>query len=250
MNKDTDIGGSRDAFPVTRRTAVVEAGSTDPQVRTRAFETLVASYWKPVYKYIRIKWKASNESAKDSTQAFFARAMEKGFFDRYDPSKALFRTYLRTCLDGFLANERLAAGRQKRGGGQTIQSLDFAGAEDEMRREPAAADVDPDDYFHKEWVRSLFAIAVAALREDLIAADKPVHLALFQQYDLMDPEGEHPLSYQDMAERHGITVTQVTNYLALARRKFREIVLANLEAMTGSEAEFKTEARQLLGVEL
>jgi len=250
VDQDTDIGGPRDAFPATRRTAVVEAGSPDPQVRRRAFETLVASYWKPVYKYVRVKWNASNEAAKDSTQAFFARAMEKGFFDRYDPDKALFRTYLRTCLDGFLANERLAARRQKRGGGRVIQSLDFDHAEEEMRREPAAPDVNPDDYFHKEWVRSLFAMAVEELREDLSSRGKHVHLALFQQYDLMDPEGERPLSYQELADRHGISVTQVTNYLALARRRFRQIVLSNLEAMTGSEAEFKNEARQLLGVEL
>src|SRR5439155_26153422 len=57
-----------------------------------------------------------NEDAKDLTQAFFTRTLEKNSFERYDPAQARFRTYLRTCVDGFVANERKSAGRIKRGG--------------------------------------------------------------------------------------------------------------------------------------
>ena len=39
------------------------------------------------------------------------RALEKDFFDGYDPEKGSFRTYLRTCLDRFVANEKKAAVR-------------------------------------------------------------------------------------------------------------------------------------------
>jgi hypothetical protein len=44
-------------------------------------------------------------------------------------------------------------------------------------------------------------------------------------------------------------VTDVTNYLAFARREFRRCVLDQLRAMTGSEEEFNREAHALLGVE-
>jgi hypothetical protein len=42
--------------------------------------------------------------------------------------------------------------------------------------------------------------------------------------------------------------TKITNDLAAARRKFREIVLDALREVTATEQEFRAEARALLGV--
>ena len=83
----------------------------------------MTAYWKPVFKYLRLKWHAPAEDAADLTQAFFLRAFEKSFFADFDPRRARFRTYLRTCLDGFVTNARKADTRQKRGGGLTIDDL-------------------------------------------------------------------------------------------------------------------------------
>ena len=102
---DTDIGGPHQKFPATRKSAIAAAGSTDPAERLWALDFLVAAYWKPTYKYIRMKWRESNENAKDLTQSFFARAIEKDFFRSYDDSKASFRTFIRVCVDAFVANE-------------------------------------------------------------------------------------------------------------------------------------------------
>ena len=52
-----------------------------------------------------------------------------------------------------------------------------------------------------------------------------------------------------LAEELGITAVQVTNDLAAARRDFRRLVLDELRALTGSEAEFRAEARDVLGVD-
>ena len=225
------------------------AASADPETRRRGFETLVAAYWRPVYKYLRLKWRASGEDAEDLTQGFFARALEKGFFDRFDPARARFRTYLRACLDGFVANERQSARRLKRGGGAEHVSLDFAGAEAELGRQAPPESGDMDEYFHREWVRSLFGLAVEALRRRCAEAGKSVPFALFERYDLDGPDAERRSSYADLAREMGIPETQVTNHLAWARREFRRLVLETLEEATGSEEEFRAEARHLLGID-
>jgi hypothetical protein len=80
IDPDTDIGGALHRFPETNQSAIVRARSTDQVVRQRGFETILASYWKPVYKYVRLKWQANNEDAKDLTQGFFANAFEKNHF--------------------------------------------------------------------------------------------------------------------------------------------------------------------------
>jgi hypothetical protein len=41
-------------FPLTRRSIVAAAGNADPEVRRQAWDVLVASYWRPVYKVLRM----------------------------------------------------------------------------------------------------------------------------------------------------------------------------------------------------
>jgi len=79
MDLDTSMGGNQSRFPETRRSAVIDFNSGDPALRDCAAEALIAAYWKPVYKYIRVRWRRSNEDAKDLTQGFFAAPSKKNF---------------------------------------------------------------------------------------------------------------------------------------------------------------------------
>jgi len=246
---DTAIGGPDGRFPPTRRSAIEAARSDDANERQRGFESIVAVYWKPVYKYIRIKWHKSNEDAKDLTQAFFTQAFEKRFFDGYDSSKARFRTFVRVCLDGFLANEEKAAHRIKRGGQALILSLDFEGADAELGNVPEAAQQTVNEYFDREWTRNLFAMALEALRQKCERDGKTVQFSLFERYYVSEEFGDE-VSYQSLASELGITTMTVTNYLAFARREFRKSLLDNLRQITSSEDEFRREARALLGEEV
>jgi len=108
---DTAIGGTRDRFPSTQ-VSLIEAAAGEPL----ALERVLSLYWKPVYKFIRVKFGKSNEEAKDLTQDFFASALEREFFRRFDPSKASFRTYIRMAVERHAAGRHEAEGRQKRGG--------------------------------------------------------------------------------------------------------------------------------------
>ena len=92
------------AFPPTRASLVRAAGEGDGEPRRQAFGALAEGYWRPVYKYLRWRWRADRAEAEDLTQGFFARAYEKRFFDRFDPARGRFRTFLRACLDGYAAN--------------------------------------------------------------------------------------------------------------------------------------------------
>ena len=251
MDQDTDIGGPHHRFPVTNHSAIVAVRSKNQQVRQRALETIVASYWKPAYKYIRIKWQASNEDAKDLTQGFFANALEKNYFASYDSAKASFQTFFRTCLDRFVANQKKAEQRLKRGGNANHFSLDFSDAEEEFALHGIASGITAEDYFHREWVRSLFALAIETLSRRYDENGRGVYFKLFELYDLRDDDdAEAKVSYASLAKEFALNTTEVTNYLAAARREFRKIVLEKLRDLTATEEEFRTEARSLLGVEM
>jgi len=247
MDPDTDIGGPLHKFPVTNHSAIANARSDDQVARQRALDTILTSYWKPVYKYIRLKWQANNEDAKDLTQGFFANAFEKDHFARYDAARASFQTFLRTCLDGFVANERKASNRLKRGGDMHHYQLDFAAAEDELAAHSVTSTLNPEDYFHREWVRWMFTLAVEAFRQLCLESGRMVHFQLFERYDLNDDDSD--VSYASLGLEFGLEPATVNNYLAAARRDFRRIVLEKLREITATDEEFRTEARSLLGVD-
>jgi RNA polymerase sigma factor (sigma-70 family) len=229
-------------FPTTRRSVVLALASTDAAERSRAFDTLVACYWRPLFKYARVAWRKTREDAEDLTQSFFARAFEKESLAAYDPHKASFRTFLRLLFERHAANDWKAGQRIKRGGAEV--HLDFESAETEVGSELTNQSLTPEEYFQREWVRSVFSVAIERLRERCSNEAKQVHFAIFECYDLDDDRG---VSYRDLATRFGIAETQVTNHLAAMRRRFREIVLEALREVTASDQEFDSEARALLG---
>lgn len=249
MDLDTSIGGNQARFPETRRTAIVDLRSEDPVHRAAASETLIAGYWKPVYKYIRVRWNQSNEDAKDLTQAFFTRVLEKQFFTSYDPSKARFRTYLRACLDAFLSNESKAASRVKRGGAALFVSLDFETAEGEIRQyDAASSQPSPEEYFQREWVRHLFSLALDDLRRECQERGNDLPYRVFERYDLHD-DGKKP-TYETLAHEFGITAMAATNYLSSMRRRLRHLVLERIRETTATGKDFRSEVRLVLGIEV
>jgi RNA polymerase sigma factor (sigma-70 family) len=236
MDDDTAIGGPNGRFPDTSATALAQAACPEGSRRRVGHEAIVAAYWKPVYKYIRLKWHESNEGAKDLTQAFFASAIEKGLFAHYDPEQAAFRTFIRLCADRFVINEREHARRLKRSGG-TVEPLG-----DDV---PAATS-DPVEYFHREWVRQLFALAVDSVREEYARRGRS---AAFRAFELYDLAGDSRVPYATIATQLGVSVSQVTNYLAAVRRDLRRSVLDRMRALTATDREFRAEARAVLGVD-
>jgi len=234
-------------FPPTRYSAIVRLHADNEADRRVAWDALVTAYWRPVYKYLRARWRLPAEHAEDLTQEFFARAFEQRFLDDYDPAKARFRTWLRLGLDRLAGNEAKASQRLKRGGGVAMTSLDFVTAEGEVREREIADDSDLDAWFQQEFVRALFGRAVDAIERECHDAGRDDHFDLFKACDLADLDAAERPSYKTLAEGRGWTVNDVTNRLAGVRRAFRGHVLRLLRDACASDEEFEAEARALLG---
>jgi len=246
----TSEGAGRGGFPQTRWSAILALRTGDPTERARALDLLITPYWKPVYKYIRLRWSKSPDDAQDLTQDFFSRLIERDLLSGFDPARARLRTFLRACVDNLVANQGRAEGRQKRGGGALHLSLDFAAADGEIQHLDPSVPAEMDDFFEREWARSVFSECVSRLRAELVGGGKSVYFTIFERYDLLDalPDGaDHRPSYEELARQLGVSPSDVTNYLAYARRVFRRIVLDFLREMTSSDEEFRREARALLG---
>src|SRR4029450_2101617 len=110
-------------FETTNWRVIVEATTGDSSAARAALAALCQSYWPPIYAFIRSKGHSSTD-AEDLTQAYFERFLEKRYLDDFRPEIGRFRTFLRTSVAHFLANEWDGERAQKRGGGKTLLSLD------------------------------------------------------------------------------------------------------------------------------
>lgn len=267
------------AFPPTRHSVVVDVRSADPAVRERGLRTIADAYWRPITTYLRLRWRVEPEEAEDLCQAFFVALLERDLVSRFDADRARFRSYLRTCLDRFVLNAREADGRIKRGGEFRFVPLEVETEGGGARpREVAADGDDPEELFRQEWMRTLFARAVNALRAQCEASGREAQFAVFERYDLHDvdrsrtedagsadlpsndpdaaeapsvraPAAQRRPSYADLSNELGIPVTKVTNDLHAMRNRFRAIVLDTLRELTATDEEFRAEARDLFGVD-
>src|ERR1700687_4734563 len=238
-----------DQFPVTRWSVIDAVKSEDSAEQARALDTLFAAYWKPVYKSVCLRWDRPPEDGQELAQGVFAEVLERELLAKYEPAKSKLRTYLRLCVDSFVMNQEKAARRQKRGGNATHVALDFQGAEGELAGTTIDADSIPspeslEEFFEKEWVRSLFALAVEELRKFCAERERGRTFRLFEEYDLA---GDPDISYDKLAAEYAIPVTDVTNALSWARREFRRIALERLREICGSDEECHREARAVFG---
>ena len=226
---------------MTRPSVVRDLVSTDPVRRARSVEVIARGYWQPIYRYIRIRWSAQPSEAEDLTQSFFDSALDREALSTYEPGRARFRTFLRTCLDRHVIDQHRRSTAERRGGGR--HQLEVTSLEAELPATPLTDD--PEAVFDAEWLRHLLGLAVEQLEATFKERGKPIHAALFRTFHL----GDDPPSYSDVAATHGISVTDVTNWLHVARREFRRIALDLLRELTASEEEFDQEALAVFGID-
>jgi RNA polymerase sigma factor (sigma-70 family) len=237
---------SHERFPPTRWSAIRESAEQMGTVtRKQGFSRLVAAYWRPTYVYIRLRHRQTDSAAHDLTQSFFAQCWEQNTLSAFDPGRGRFRTFVRTCVDRHVIDQHRSDATQKRGGDWHHVPIDVAQLEHDTALIDPSLSSDPERLFEAEWTRSLLLQALADLRTSYTSQSRELDLALFDEYELAS--GARP-SYLDLAVRHRVPVTTVTNRLASVRRALRERLAECLREFTATEEEYRDESYRVFGV--
>jgi len=224
------------AFQPTRWSLIsaVRSGSA-PRVQA-ALETLCATYWYPLYAYIRRRGHGAEEAA-DLTQAFFVRVLEKDFFARADQQRGRLRTFLLTAVQHFLRDDWQKQQRQKRGGGIVPLSIDEAVAEGLYAHEPADGR-DAETIYHRRWALTLLDRSMNALREDYAAQGKgEVFEALKSFLTVEDEEQSAAVVGQKLGLEAGAVRVAIFRLRRRYREKLLEEVAASIDAQTEAEVD-------------
>ena len=154
-------------------------------------------YWQPVYAFIRRSGR-SPDDARDLTQAFFVRVLEKGFFREADRSRGRFRSFLFSSVRHFLANQHDWSVAQKRGGGAAVLPLEFDDGERRYSLEPADQTT-PEDTYQRSWALAVLDAAMARVQTKYAASGRADLFARLKPY----LTGDEPGSYADLAREIG-----------------------------------------------
>jgi len=248
----TRTTGSRgSAFPGTRWSLVarlVQPGTTaGSHTRRDALEELVSSYWRPVYRALRVGHRKPREEAEDLTQAFFLELIEKRRLEQFvaDPDAGRFRGLLSSLLKRFVSSADRDARRLKRGGDRHHVPLDpalVASIESRIAAEPAA------DPFDREWQATIIDQALADLANEARSELAQRRLEVFLAYEVEPADGERP-TYAALARKLDLKPHDIKNDLVSARRRFAELILDRIREEARDDAEARDELRQLFGVD-
>ncbi len=228
-------------FQTTHWSLVAAAGHGQPVEARAALEELCTAYWYPVYAFIRRRGYQPDD-ARDLTQEFFARLIEKDYLEAADEQRGRFRTFLLTAVTRFLANEQERAAAQKRGGGRRPISLNVSDGESRYQCEPADPWT-PERIFERRWALTILDRTLARLRADHEAVGKSDHFDALKVH-LMGDAGAPSL--RQTAARLQMTEGAVKVAIHRLRQRYRDALREEIsQTVTGAD-DVEQELRLLL----
>lgn len=238
-NARTEVMG----FHTTHWTLVLAASAGDDAGMREALAGLCATYWPPLYAFVRRQGSSPHE-AEDLTQEFFCQFLERNALATVRPAAGKFRSFLLACLKNFLANQRERAHAQRRGGGCPVVSLDGSDAETRYPLGPVDH-LSPDALFERRWALATLERALAEVRREYSAGEKRQQ---FEELQGFLPGGHEGVSRAELAAKRGVSVGAIDVAIHRLRQRFGVRLREQVAQTVASEAEVEDELRYLISV--
>jgi RNA polymerase sigma-70 factor (ECF subfamily) len=230
----------RPRFETTRWSLVLAAGGATSEANS-ALATLCETYWLPVYGYIR-RTGRSTDDARDLTQAFFTRVIEKQGFKGANREQGRFRSFLLGSVRHFLINQHEWDSAQKRGGGRAHFPLQFERGEQQYQLEPVEHDT-PERVYERQWAQTVLAQARALVGEKYAGSARQETFARLEPF----LTGSEP-NYTELAAALQVSEGAVRVAVHRLRKLFSDCLRAVITETVDQPAEVDEELRYLLEV--
>lgn len=245
MTRSADLNDAgQQRFATTQWTLVVSARGNSEEARA-ALAELCTAYYRPVEAFIR-KSCRTQQDARDLTQEFFARVLDGKGFDRAEPSRGRFRSYLLGCVKHFLSDandQRMAA---KRGAGKTPQSIHAVSSDSHTSCDLPLVDPSgfpPDAYFDRQWAVELLQCVLTTLEKQHEQAGK------IDEFEIMKPcltgDSAIPTS-AELSIQLNLSPEAAAMAVHRLRKRFRAAVKAEITKSVADESEVRSELDYLI----
>lgn len=241
MKDPTATARPTSIFPVTRWSVVAEARDEGAGEAAAALEELCRTYWMPLYAAVRRRGNGPEE-ARDLTQGFFARLLEKDWLQAANREKGRFRTFLMVALKRYLANEWHRDRAAKRGGGRDPVPLD-TGLAERLYGGSGAHSLTPEQLFDKRWALTLIETALARMEQEYREAGRG------DEFELLKPcltAGRGEIDYRDLSGHLETSEGAARVAVHRIRKRYRRLFREEIARTVRDEAEVEEEMRALM----
>ena len=180
-------------------------------------------------------------TAKDLTQGFFERFLEKHYFRDADQLRGRFRSFLLACVKNFLANETNKRRTRRRGGGRITLSIDQWLQESgvEPVSNPALT---PDRTYERQWAHAVLDNVRSRLVLEYADSGRTEVFNALQVY-LSGARDEAP--YDTVAPQLRMSVDAVKKNVERMRRRFGQLLRDEIAQTVLHPSEIEDELRFL-----
>jgi DNA-directed RNA polymerase specialized sigma24 family protein len=231
------------SFSTTHWSVVLNAKWPEAPGAVAALEALCRTYYYPLYAFVR-RQGHDVHAAKDLTQEFFRRFVEKDYLASVAPEKGRFRSFLLASLKNFLHAARVRESAIKRGGRQTFVPLDDAQVEERYLLEPNFK-LPPEAAYDCGWATTLMEGALNGLREEFRRDGKAEHFERLKVFLSREPgEGE----YAAMAKEADTTPGAISVAVHRLRQLYGQRVRMEVAHTVAHPADVAEELRYLFAL--
>lgn len=213
---------------------VVRAQADTHPASDESLASLCQQYWPPLYAFVRRRGHSPHD-AKDLTQEFFARFLEKRWLGTADQSRGKLRTFLLTAMKHFLANEWDKSQTLKRGGQQVITSLDEDLGESLLA---SAATLPDDSAYDRGWALTLLQTTLHRLQDEYASAGK------LRDYEILKPSltaARGEIDYDFISKELNILPSSARTFIHRIRQRFRELFRAEVAGTVATDDNLEEE---------
>lgn len=228
-------------FAPTRWTLVLAARGDSEPARA-ALGELCGTYYQPVFRFLQREGR-SEDAARELTQEFFARLLARDGLATADPARGRFRSFLLGALKHFLGDQRVRERAAKRGGGAVHEPLPEPTDTSPGRELAAPGPASPEAWFDRQWALAIMDRALSTLAAEHAAEGKA------DQFERLKPWLVGAAAAQaDVAGQLGWSEGALKVAVHRLRKRFRELVRAEIAQTVPAFAEVDAELRYLVDV--
>ncbi len=220
-----------DRFPTTTWT-LFESAHQSEEAMQLALAVLAERYWMPLYCLARRRGLAG-PSAEDAVQGFVASLVERQAIGGLSRQRGRLRSFLRQAFGNYVTDQHRRATSLKRGKEWIHVSADVPAVEARLTALPG----EPEAAFDREWALGILRRAEQALEREMSGPRWHAPFSLVAGYF----RGVDGVSYQTLAEQHGMTISQVKSILHRARRRYRALVEMEVRDTMAPDASIEEE---------
>jgi RNA polymerase sigma factor (sigma-70 family) len=244
MNPDSQPEHRREstgAFATTQWTRVLAARGKTPEA-VEALSELCAAYYAPVVTFLRCSGN-EEEIARELAHEFFARLLEQGGLDRVERGRARFRSYLLGAVKNFVSDTRKRQRTAKRGGPHPHLSIEPGTDTSPGLDFPDTQCRTPEQEFDRQWAWTTLERSLKRLACENRTEGRKEYFTVLKPWLIGETEG---LSQAEAAARLSMTEGAVKVAVHRLRKRFRELVKADVGQTVSNPGQVDEELRNLI----